>query len=108
MEQDRIGTVPVSQRDIGMGVMILGISYSIDFLSSLGWVSLILGLVSIIILLYRRHSMSVAQGRLLYASIIIFILSLIVFVVVFVAEVFGIASTLISQGFNGGPIPEWA
>ncbi len=108
MEISEPARVKVSQRDIGLGVIILGVSYAISIITELSYVGIVLGLVAIIILLYRRHTMSVPEGRALYASIIIFVVGTIAFVVAFLVEIFGIAGTVVSQGYTSGNLPDWA
>lgn len=97
--------VRIAQKDIGLGVILLGASYSIAIVNPLNWIGIILGLVAVILLLYRRHDLGIRQGYTLYSSIIIYVLSFIVFIVYFVSVAFSIASSVISQGYTGGSLP---
>lgn len=100
--------VRASQKDIGLAVIVLGLSFAISFITVLEYLGLVLGLVAIIILLIRRHSLSVTQGKLLYASIIVFTLMIIGIGVAIIVEVISLAGAIIAQGYNQSTFPHWA
>lgn len=105
MEQSAPAGVRISQKDVGLAIILLGISYAIGFISPLTWIGLVIGLVAIILLIVRRHDLTVRQEHVLYASILIYVLTYIGFVVAVITEAVFIVGNLFSQGFTGSSLP---
>lgn len=107
MESARGVKARLSQKDIGLGVTLLGASYLIPGYSYLSYIGFALGLAAIVLLFYRRHSMSISQGRSLYAGIITFAISIIAVVIIFVFFILNLVQYFVSTGFSSstGAIP---
>lgn len=105
MEEAVKREVPLSQKDIGVGIVLLGISFLIPGYFYLRYASLLFGITAIVFLLYRRHRMSVKQGRSLYTGILIFAVSILAYLFVSLYFIFSIAEAVVMGGYTSSNIP---